>query len=141
MNKKFWLIAGFTALMFFFLFEANAQRPMDKEVRQTIRFAPGKSSAVIKKRIPLGTTHLYTLSAREGQNMTVILTVAGNQTSFTIYSPSDGIIEGADGETMWRGMLNESGEYQIVIGTDKTANYTLEKTDRRPASILIQKDW
>ncbi len=125
MNKKFWLIAGFIAVTFCFSFDANAQRPMDKEVRQTIRFARGKSSAVIKKRIPLGTTHLYTLSAREGQTMTVILTT-GNQTSFTVFSPSDGIIEGADGETMWRGMLNESGTYLISIGTDRTANYTLE---------------
>lgn len=126
MNKKLWLAAGFIAVIFCFSFNTNAQRPMDKEVRQTIRFERGKSSAVIKKRIPLGTTHLYTLSAREGQTMTVILTVAGNQTSFTLYSPSDGIIEGADGETMWRGMLNESGKYLISIGTDRTANYTLE---------------
>lgn len=99
---------------------------MDKEVRQTIRFARGKSSAVINKKIPLGTTHLYTLDARKGQNMTVILTIAGNQTSFTIFSPSDQILEGADGETMWRGMLDESGRYLISIGTDKTTNYKLE---------------
>ena len=125
MNKKFWLIAGFIAVIFGFSFEANAQRPMDKEVRQTIRFARGKSSSVIRKRIPLGTTHLYTLQAREGQTMTVILNT-GNQTSFTVFSPSDQILEGADGETMWRGMLAESGTYLITIGTDRTANYTLE---------------
>ena len=125
MNKKFWLISGFIAIIFSFSFEADAQRPMDKEVRQTIRFARGKSSAVIRKRIPLGTTHLYTLRAREGQTMTVILNT-GNQTSFTIFSPSDQILEGADGETMWRGMLDESGTYLITIGTDRTANYTLE---------------
>lgn len=124
MSKKI-LFAGFLVMMFCFSFETNAQRPMDKEVRQTIRFARGKGSAVINKRIPLGTTHLYTLSAGEGQTMTVILT-AGNQTSFTIFSPSDQIIEGADGETMWRGMLDESGRYLISIGTDKTTNYKLE---------------
>src|SRR5687767_2480043 len=125
MNKKFWLIAGIIAIIFSFSFEADAQRQMDKEVRQTIRFARGKSSAVIRKRIPLGTTHLYTLRAGEGQTMTVILNT-GNQTSFTIFSPSDQILEGADGETMWRGMLDESGTYLITIGTDRTANYTLE---------------
>lgn len=125
MIKKF-LFALFSAILFCFSFEVSAQRPMDKEVRQTIRFARGKSSAVISKRIPLGETHLYTLSASEGQNMTVILTTAGNQTSFTIFSPSDQIIEGADGETMWRGMLDESGRYLISIGTDKTTNYKLE---------------
>ena len=125
MSKEI-LFAAFLAIVFCFSFEANAQRPMDKEVRQTIRFARGKSSAVINKKIPLGETHIYTLSARDGQNMTVILTTNGNQTSFTIYSPSDNIIEGADGETMWRGMLDESGRYSISIGTDKTTNYKLE---------------
>jgi hypothetical protein len=104
----------------------NAQhRQQDKEMRFRVQFARGKSSSVIRKQIRLGTTHLYTLRAKEGQNMTVILTT-GDRTSFTIYSPTDGIIEGADGETMWRGMLDETGEYQIAIGTDKTANYTLE---------------
>lgn len=125
MNKKFWFIAGFIAIIFSFSFEANAQRLMDKEVRQTIRFARGKSSTTIRKQISLGTTHLYTLRAREGQTMTVILNT-GNQTSFTVFSPSDQILEGADGETMWRGMLDESGTYLITIGTDRTANYTLE---------------
>lgn len=125
MNKKFWFIAGFIAIIFSFSFEANAQRLMDKEVRQTIRFARGKSSAVIRKQISLGITHLYTLRAQEGQTMTVILTT-GNKTSFTVFSPSDQILEGADGETMWRGMLDESGTYLITIGTDRTANYTLE---------------
>ena len=126
MNKKFLRLAGFLSIIFSFSFAISAQRPMDKEVSQTIRFASGKNSAVINKRIPLGETHLYTLDAREGQNMTLILTTAAKQTSFTIYTPSDQIIEGADGETMWRGMLDESGRYLIIIGTDKTTNYKLE---------------
>lgn len=125
MNKKFWFAAGFLAVVFSFSFEAHAQRTMDREVRQSIRFARGKSSAIIRQRISLSTTHLYTLRAREGQTMTVILN-SGSQTSFTVFSPSDQILEGADGETMWRGMLDESGTYLIAIGTDKTANYTLE---------------
>ena len=126
--KKKLLILTFALGIFvgFGIKNTNAQdRPMDKEVRYNVRFAKGKTSAVYKKRIPLGSTHLYTLRAREGQDMTVVLTT-GNQTSFTIYSPTDGIIEGADGEKLWRGMLNESGEFLIAIGTDKTANYTLE---------------
>lgn len=126
MNKKLIFIAGLVVLFFAFSPETNAQnRPADKTVRHEIRFARGKSSAVIRKKIPYGTTHLYTLRAREGQTMTVILTT-GKQTSFTVFSPSSGIIEGADGEKMWRGMLDETGEYSISIGTDKTANYTLE---------------
>lgn len=114
-----------TAFIAFAPAETRAQRGMDKEVRQTIRFARGASSATIRKQIRVGYTHLYTLRAEEGQTMTVILTT-GDQTSFTVFSPTSGIIDGADGETMWRGMLNESGEYLISIGTDATANYKLE---------------
>lgn len=120
----------FATLLFAFIGFSNTNvytqtRQQDKEMRFQVKFAKGKSNSVIKKQIRLGTTHIYTLRAKEGQDMTVILTT-GNQTSFTVYSPTEGIIEGADGETMWRGMLNETGEYQIAIGTDKTANYTLE---------------
>ncbi|MEZ5343965.1 MAG: hypothetical protein R2681_00285 [Pyrinomonadaceae bacterium] len=100
-------------------------RGPDKEVRFQVKFAKGRSSSTVRKQIRLGTTHLYTLRARRGQNMRVVLTT-GNQTSFTVFSPSDGIIEDADGVKRWNGTLSESGEYLISIGTDKTANYTLE---------------
>ncbi len=117
----------FSVLVFGFAVVSTAaqDRPMDREMRFPVKFAPGANSATVKKRIALGTSHTYTVRAKEGQTMTVILTT-GKSTSFTVYAPTEGIIEGADGETMWRGMLNESGEYQITIGTDKTANYTLE---------------
>lgn len=123
-------ILVFTALLIAFMSisitNINAQsREQDKEIRYSVSFAKGKSGTVIKRQIPLGTTHFYILRAETGQNMKVILTT-GKKTSFTIYSPTDGIIEGADGETRWNGTLNESGEYQIAIGTDKTTNYTLE---------------
>jgi hypothetical protein len=106
-----------------FSFEVKAQDVTT--VNQKITFKRGASSAIIKKQVRKGTSHQYRIRAREGQNMTVILNT-GKRTSFTVYAPTEGIIEGADGETMWRGMLNESGEYVIVIGTDVTANYTLE---------------
>ena len=116
-------------LSFFLLtlcgFSSEARAQDVTTVNQKIVFKRGASSAIIKKRIRKGTSHEYRLRAREGQNMTVILTT-GRRTSFTVYAPTEGIIEGADGETMWRGMLNETGEYVIVIGTDVTANYTLE---------------
>lgn len=104
----------------------NAQsREQDKEIRYSVRFGKGKSSFTVKRQIPLGTTHLYTVRASEGQKMKVVLTT-GKKTSFTLYSPTEGIIDAADGETRWQGTLNETGDYQIAIGTDKTANYTLE---------------
>jgi hypothetical protein len=126
MKKLTILAAVFIAFIGISITDINAQsQEQDKEIRYNVRFAKGKTSSVLKRKIPLGTTHLYTLRAKKGQDIKVILTT-GNKTSFTIYSPTDGIIEGADGETFWRGMINESGEYLIAIGTDKTANYTLE---------------
>lgn len=100
-------------------------RPQDREIRQEIRFARGRSSAIIRKQIRRGISHTYTLRAKEGQRMQVVLTTRG-ETSFTVYSPTEGIMEDADGVKNWRGDLTESGEYQITVGTDNTANYTLE---------------
>jgi hypothetical protein len=55
--------------------------------------------------------------------MTIKLTT-GNKTSMTVLLPSDEAL--MDGELAWNGKLNETGEYEIQIGTDATARYTLE---------------
>ena len=96
-------------------------------VNQQIRFARGASSAVVSKRIVRGTSHVYRVRARAGQEMAVVLKT-GNRTSFTITSNNTGILEGADGVRRTLVELPESGEYEIQIGTDATANYTLEVT-------------
>lgn len=120
-------INKFTVLSFclltLFVCSSNAQDRMT--VDQKITFKRGANSAAIKKQIRKGTSHQYRIRANEGQEMTVILTT-GKRTSFTISNLTDGIIEGADGETMWKGMVSRSGDYYILIGTDATANYTLE---------------
>jgi hypothetical protein len=109
-----------------FTLSANAQdRPMDKEVAFDLSFDQDMHSATVKKQIKLGTTHVYKLKAEQGKYVVVVLKT-GDQTSFTIYSPKEGIIEDADGARNWSGPLKESGNYLISIGTDKTASYTLE---------------
>ena len=122
-TRWFFVLSFFLLMWCAFSFEANAQDRTT--INQRVTFKRGSSSAVIKKQVRRGTSHQYRIRASEGQNMTVILTT-GKKTSFTVFAPTQGIIEGADGETMWRGMLTETGEYLIVIGTDATANYTLE---------------
>ncbi len=122
-TRKFIVLSLF--LLTFFVFSSETKSQDKTTVDQQIRFQSGKNNTVIRKQIRKRNSHQYRLRAREGQNMTVILKT-GKRTSFTVFSPTEGIIEGADGETMWRGMLNENGEYLIVIGTDATANYTLE---------------
>lgn len=101
------------------------RRGQDKVATRTIRFAPGAKRTVIKERIPLGLSHQYKVHARAGQRMEVVLTTRG-RTSLTISARNAGILEGADGVKSWTGDLPETGEYLIVIGTDSTADYTLE---------------
>ena len=96
-------------------------------VKQQIRFARGASSARIIKKILRGTSHIYRVRARAGQEMAVVLKT-GNRTSFTITSNNTGILEGADGVRQALVELPETGDYEIQIGTDVTADYTLEVT-------------
>ncbi|HEX8457121.1 MAG TPA: hypothetical protein VF656_07490 [Pyrinomonadaceae bacterium] len=98
----------------------------DVSVRKPLRFGRGRTTVIVRDRIKLCTSHDYYLRARRGQRMSVHL-VAGRQTSFTVYAPTDRI---SDGAKDWAGELPEDGEYQISIGTDVTARYTLEVTIR-----------
>lgn len=100
-----------------------AQCPtMDKPINKRIRFAPGRTSTTVRDTIRLCTSHEFFLKARAGQRMTVRL-VTGRKTSFTIYTTNMRL---SDGVKNWTGELEETGEYQISIGTDATARYTLE---------------
>ena len=96
-------------------------------IDRAIRFQRGKISSTVSGRIQRGTSHIYRVRAREGQQMAVVLNT-GNRTSFTISARSAGILEGADGVRQTLVELPETGEYEILIGTDATANYSLEVT-------------
>ena len=103
-------------------------RHADQTIPKQIKFARGRTTAVIKDTVRLCTSHEYTLRARSGQTMSIHL-ATGKRTSFTLQSPS-GTIEDADGVKDWSGELPETGDYTVVIGTDATAAYTLEVTIR-----------
>ncbi len=96
-------------------------------VDRQIRFSRGSISSVVSGRIARGTSHIYRVRARAGQEMAVVLKTRG-ETSFTVSGWSSGILEGADGVRQTVVELPETGEYVIQIGTDETANYTLEIT-------------
>jgi len=96
-------------------------------VDRQIRFSRGASSTVINGRIARGTSHIYRVRARAGQEMAVVLNT-GDDTSFTISGWNSGILEGADGVRQTVVELPETGEYVIQIGTDVTADYSLEVT-------------
>lgn len=96
-------------------------------IDRDIVFRRGAIATSIRSKIARGTTHLYRVRARGGQEMAIVLRT-GEQTSATLYSPTTGIVEGADGVRQTLVELPETGEYLIQIGTDAAANYTLEIT-------------
>ena len=104
-------------------------RGTDRTIPKQIRFARGRTTAVIKDTVRLCTSHEYRLRARAGQTMTVHL-ATGSKTSFTLYTPAGDTPDGADGSKDWSGELPETGEYTLNVGTDATAAYTLEVTIR-----------
>ena len=104
-------------------------RGTDRNVPKQLRFARGRTTAVIKDTVRLCTAHEYYLRATGGQTMTIHL-ATGKRTSFSVYAPTGDIIEGADGVKDWEGSLPETGKYIIHVGTDATAAYTLEVTIR-----------
>ena len=96
-------------------------------IDRQIRFQRGSISAAVRGRILRGTTHIYRVRARAGQEMAVYLNT-GSRTSLTISGWESGVLEGADGVRQTVVELPETGEYVIQIGTDANANYTLEVT-------------
>ena len=96
-------------------------------IDRQIRFQRGSISTSLRGRIARGTTHIYRVRARAGQEMAVYLRT-GNRTSLTISERETGILEGADGVRQTLVELPATGEYVIQIGTDATADYTLEVT-------------
>ncbi len=96
-------------------------------VDRQIRFSRGSISTIVSGRVRRGTSHIYRVRARAGQEMAVVLNT-GDNTSFTISGWGAGILDGADGVRQTVVELPETGEYVIQIGTDETANYSLEVT-------------
>ena len=121
--KKITVFALILTTLFTTQISAQDRVTIDRQVR----FAGGSNSTVLRGRIARGTSHIYRVHAREGQEMAVVLNT-GDDTSFTISGWNSGILEDADGVRQTVVELPETGEYVIQIGTDVTANYTLEIT-------------
>jgi hypothetical protein len=101
---------------------------------QRVRFARGRTTAVLKGAAVRGTQDRYILGARRGQTMIVHITSRENNAVFAILGPDatalNGAEEGADA-TDWTGTLPLNGDYSIWVGpTRGNATYTLEVTIR-----------
>ena len=101
---------------------------------QRVRFARGRTTAVLKGAVVRGTQDRYILGASAGQTMLVHITAREKNAVFTILGPDAtalaGTEEGADA-TDWSGTLPLTGDYSIWVSpTRGNATYTLEVTIR-----------
>jgi hypothetical protein len=101
---------------------------------QRVRFARGRTTAILKGAVVRGTQDRYILGARAGQTMIVHVTSREKNAVFTILDPRGTALEGTDEglDAMdWAGELPLSGDYSIWVSpTRGNATYTLEVTIR-----------
>ena len=102
-------------------------RETDRIIPKRIRFARGRTTAVVKDTVRLCTMHEYYFRARAGQKLTAHL-ATGNRTSMTLFTENGETV--FDGTKDFEGELPEGGQYSLQIGTDANAAYTLEVTIR-----------
>ena len=99
-----------------------------------IRFARGRTTAVVKGSIAYGRSNVYTLGAGAGQTMTLHIASANRQVSFSLIAPGGETVENAFGVRDWSGELPESGDYTITVVNNRergaASPYTLEVTIR-----------
>ncbi len=101
---------------------------------QRVKFARGRTTAVLKGAVVRGTNDRYVLGARAGQTMIVHITAREKNAVFTILGPDgtalEGTQEGVDAID-WTGELPLSGDYSIWVSPSRgNATYTLEVTIR-----------
>lgn len=101
---------------------------------QRVRFARGRTTAILKGAVVRGTQDRYILGARAGQTMIVHVTSREKNAVFTILGPDATALQGTDeglDATDWTGELPLSGDYSIWVSpTRGNTTYTLEVTIR-----------
>ncbi|HEY8228264.1 MAG TPA: hypothetical protein VIG25_23565 [Pyrinomonadaceae bacterium] len=101
---------------------------------QRVKFARGRTTAVLHGSVVRGTQDRYILGARAGQTMIVHITSREKNAVFAILGPDATALAGAEegtDATDWTGTLPASGDYSIWVGpTRGNATYTLEVTIR-----------
>ena len=101
---------------------------------QRVKFARGRTTAVLKGAVVRATKDRYILGARGGQTMIVHITSIEKNAVFSIAGPDGSVLPGAEEEadaSDWTGELTMNGDYSISVSpTRGNATYTLEVTIR-----------
>jgi hypothetical protein len=114
------------------IFEVGAQRfPANYPIhRKTIKFQPGRTTAIVRGVARTPGIYEYHLRARAGQHMTVHLTSSNKGVELSIYDPSDQNLDGALGVDDWEGTLETSGDYNITLINNRS------RVARNPSFVL-----
>ena len=81
---------------------------------QRIQFAPGTSATTVEDTVIRGTRDVYFLDGKGGQVIHLELTSVENNAVFELITPQgESILQETSN---WKGILPETGDYQIVIG-------------------------
>jgi hypothetical protein len=101
---------------------------------QRVRFARGRTTAILKGAVIRATKDRYILGARGGQTMIVHVTALEKNAVFYIVGPDGSMLPGAEDDadvTDWEGTLPDSGDYSVYVSPSRgNATYTLEVTIR-----------
>ena len=101
-----------------------------------VQFKKGTRSATIEGSIKGGQTIDYTLRARAGQTMSVMLATKHGANYFNVLPPGsndEALFVGSSGGNEWTGVLPADGEYKVRVDLmrsaarrNEAANYTLK---------------
>lgn len=95
-----------------------------------VKFAPGRSSALIKGSVVRGTVDQFVFAAKGGQRIQLRVVSTEHNAVITVYPPNShsalpGTDEGSNA-MKWKGGIKTSGDYTVrVSSTRGNASYTL----------------
>jgi len=88
-----------------------------KPAVRRLQFKRGTSQTTVQGKVSIALPDTYLVGARAGQVMTVKLTAARKSVRFLLMSPSTRSLV-ADNARDWTGVLDETGDYTIIIDAD-----------------------
>lgn len=120
---------GWRTVCFFLAALMLAAGASARDLKKTIRFEKGMTSATVSGAVVRGDRDVYTLGARAGQSMEVSVKALEDNAAFTLKGPDGKYLPGAadgDDATSFKGSLPLSGTYLLEVGgTRGNAEYTL----------------
>jgi len=99
-----------------------------KPASRRLQFKRGTSEATVQGKVSIALPDTYLVGARAGQTMTIKLTAPRKTVRFLLMSPSTRNLV-ADNARDWTGVLEETGDYTIIIDSDaRNSTYTMTVT-------------